>query len=225
MNKISRAEGADLSAGRTAAPTPFTRVKRLAKRACYDRDTIYAVLDAAAFCHIGHVIDGRPVVTPTFHWRHGDTLFWHGSSASRMVRANKAGGEICLTATIMDAWVLARSAFNHSANYRSVMCFGTPIPVTDPDEKLAALRGFVERRFPGRWDELRPVKEKELKATSVLSMPIDEASAKVRATGVDDDPNDLAWQVWAGLLPVTTVNGDPIPDVGVGAQFSPPEKW
>ncbi len=176
-------------------------------------------------CHLGHVISGRPVVTPTLHWREGDDVYWHGSAASRMLEANATGSEVCLTATLLDGWVLARSAFNHSANYRSVMCFGRPSVVTDPDAKLAALRAFVERRFPARWPLLRPVTAQELKATLVLSMPIDEASAKVRATDVGDDPDDMDWPVWAGILPLQTIRGTPIADVQVRSDLSPPAEW
>src|SRR5271165_716453 len=145
----------------TSAPTRFVRVKRLPARGHYDRATIDAILDAAPICHVGHIVDGRPVVIPTVHWREGDTLYWHGSAASRMLETNAAGNEVCLTASLIDGWVAARSGFHHSVNYRSVMCFGTPQPIRDPAEKLAALRGFVERRFPGRWDRLRPLTDKE----------------------------------------------------------------
>ena len=131
-----------------APPSDFARLRRKHQRGAYDMATIHAVLDAAPFCHVGHVIDGRPVVVPTFHWRHGDRVWWHGSSASRMLRANAAGGEVCLTASVLDAWVLARTSFNHSANYRSVMCFGIPSPVENPDEKLAAMRGFAGAAVP-----------------------------------------------------------------------------
>jgi nitroimidazol reductase NimA-like FMN-containing flavoprotein (pyridoxamine 5'-phosphate oxidase superfamily) len=192
------------------------------ERAVYDRDVIDAILDAAPMCQIGHIVSGRPVVITTLHWRDGDHLYWHGSAASRMLRSNKTGSEVCLTVTLLDGWVLARSAFNHSANYRSVMCFGTPSAVTDPETKLAALRGFVERRFPGRWPLLRPVTAQELKATLVMSMPIAEASAKVRATGVGDDPEDMDWPVWAGILPLETVQGAPIVDQRVGSDLAPP---
>jgi nitroimidazol reductase NimA-like FMN-containing flavoprotein (pyridoxamine 5'-phosphate oxidase superfamily) len=172
--------------------------------------------------HVGHIVSGRPVVIPTLHWREGDNLYWHGSAASRMLETNVAGSEICLTATLLDGWVLARSAFNHSANYRSVMCFGQPSLVADPDTKLAALRAFVERRFPDRWTTLRPVTAQELKATVVISMPIAEASAKVRATGVGDDPKDMNWPVWAGILPLETIQGPPIVDEQVRKDLAPP---
>ena len=137
-------------------PSDFARARRKPQRAAYDMATIHAILDAGTLCHVGHIIDGRPVVIPTFHWRHGERVFWHGSAASRMLRANAAGGEVCLTVTLLDAWVLARTSFHHSANYRSVLCFGRPTLIDDPDEKLAAMKGFVERLFPGRWDTAAP---------------------------------------------------------------------
>jgi nitroimidazol reductase NimA-like FMN-containing flavoprotein (pyridoxamine 5'-phosphate oxidase superfamily) len=206
---------------RTEAPSDFSRVRRLPGRGAYDRATIHAILDAAPHCHIGHVIDGRPVVIPTLHWREDDTVYWHGSAASRMLRTNARGGEVCLTATLLDGFVLARSGFHHSANYRSVMCFGVP-RLVEADEKLAALRGFIERLYPGRWDTLRPPTVQELKATSVLALPIDEASAKLRTGGPVDDEEDLGLPVWAGVLPVRLVAGVPEPDPHVAAGLSAP---
>jgi len=200
---------------RAAAPSAFTRVRRLADRGAYDRAAIDAVLDAGTLCTIAHVVDGRPVATPTFHWRVGDRVYWHGSVASRMLRTNAAGGEVCLTVTLFDGWVLARSAFNHTANYRSVLCFGRPEVVADAAEKARLLEAFTEQRFPGRWAMLRPMTRKELAATLVMSMPIDEASAKVRNGGADDPKKDLAWPVWAGVVPVHEELGRPIPEPGL----------
>ncbi len=174
-------------------PSAFARARRLPDRGAYDRATIDAILDAAPFCHVGHVVEGRPVVIPTIHWRVGDALYWHGSRASRMLRAS-AGEEVCLTATLLDAYVLARSGFNHSVNYRSVMCFGRPVAIVERGAKLMALEHFVERLFPGRWARLRPPTEQELKATTVLTMPISEASAKLRTDGPHDDEADI----WRG---------------------------
>lgn len=204
------------------APTDFTRLRRMHERGQYDRESIHAILDAASHCHVGHIIAGRPVVIPTLHWRDGDEVFWHGSSASRMVRANGAGGEVCLTATIMDGYVLARSGYNHSINYRSVMCFGTPRLITDPEEKLSVLKTFVERLFPGRWDALRPPNDYEMKATSILAMKLTEASAKVRSAPPGDNPEDTSWPIWAGVLPLFTVAGAPQPDQFVTAGLLPP---
>lgn len=203
-------------------PSDFARLRRLHQRGSYDAAAIHAILDAAPLCHIGHIIQGRPVVLPTFHWRYGDEVFWHGSSASRMIRANAAGGEVCLTASILDGWVLARSAFHHSANYRSVVCFGVPRLVADPDEKLAAMKGFLDRLYPGRWEALRPPKEQEIKATSILALKLTEASAKMRAAPPSDDPEDLTWPAWAGVLPLHTVAGAPQPDPCVTPAQTPP---
>jgi len=146
-------------------------VRRLPERGLYQFADVCAVLDAAFFCHIAHVVDGQPVCTPTLHWRIADRLYWHGSIASRMLR-HSAGMRVCLTATVLDGWVLARSAFNHSANYRAVMCFGEPEPIEDDRRKAQLLETFTEQRFPGRWAQLRPVTRKELRATTILTMPI-----------------------------------------------------
>ena len=172
-------------------PTAKTKVRRLPKRARYDRDTLYAILDAGFVCHIGYVIDGQPYVTPTAYWREGDAVYWHGSSKSRMLMALEKRPAICLTVTILDALVVARSGFHKSVNYRSAMLFGKPCKVEDPAEKLAKMEAFVERLYPGRWRELRPVNRQELKATTVLGMHIEEASAKVR-TGPPVDDGRLA---------------------------------
>ncbi|HEX3348193.1 MAG TPA: pyridoxamine 5'-phosphate oxidase family protein [Acetobacteraceae bacterium] len=204
------------------APTEFTRVRRMPKRGVYDRAVVHAILDATPLCHIGHIIAGRPVVVPTFHWRHGETVFWHGSSASRMLRANAAGGEVCLNATVLDGFVLARSAFHHSANYRSVMCFGVPRLIADPTEKEAAMEGFVERMAPGRWPLLRPVSLQEVKATSILALDLDEVSAKVRTGGPVDDDEDLEWPVWAGVVPVDVAVGRGAQEAGQPADLEEP---
>jgi nitroimidazol reductase NimA-like FMN-containing flavoprotein (pyridoxamine 5'-phosphate oxidase superfamily) len=191
--------------------TARTRIRRLPKRAHYDRATVHAVLDAGVLCHVGYVIDGQPYVTPTCHWRHGDRLYWHGSSASRMLRHLKQGVPACVTVSHLDGFVLARSGFHHSINYRSVMALGRAQLVPD-DAKADALEDFVERLFPGRWDELRPPTAQELKATTVLWMDLDEVSAKVRAGPPVDDEEDYALPVWAGVLPVTSGFGSPEPD-------------
>ena len=188
-------------------PTARSRVKRLHKRAHYDRDTIYAILDAGFICHVGYAIEGQPYVTPTAYWREGDHVYWHGSAASRMLRHLEKGVECCLTVTHLDGLVLARSGFHHSLDYRSAMLFGRAHKVTDAEEKLAKLEAFVERVVPGRWTDLRPVNRKELKATTVLGMAIAEASAKVRAAGVVDDAEDYALPIWAGVVPVRMVAG------------------
>ena len=186
-------------------------MRRLPKRGHYDRETVHAVLDAGVLCHVGYVIDGQPYVTPTCHWRHGDRLYWHGSSASRMLRHLKQGVPACVTVTHLDGFVLARSGFHHSVNYRSVMALGHARPVPDED-KTEALRDFVERLFPGRWDELRPPTAQEIKATTVLWMDLDEVSAKIRTGPPVDDEEDYALPVWAGVLPVSSRRGLPEPD-------------
>lgn len=193
-------------------PTPRSRVKRLPKRAHYDRETVYAILDAAFVCHIGYVIDRQPYVTPTAYWREGDSVYWHGSSKSRMLMALEKRPNICLTVTMLDALVVARSAFHKSVNYRSAMLFGKPYKVDDPEEKLAKMEAFVERLYPGRWRELRPVTRQELKATTVLGMPIEEASAKVRTGPPVDDEPDYQLRIWGGLIPVRQVLGEPADD-------------
>jgi nitroimidazol reductase NimA-like FMN-containing flavoprotein (pyridoxamine 5'-phosphate oxidase superfamily) len=193
-------------------PSARSKVKRLPNRGHYDRATVYAILDAGLICHVGYAIGGQPYVTPTAYWREGDAVYWHGSSASRMLRTLETGADCCLTVTHLDGLVLARSAFNHSLNFRSAMLFGNAYKVKDPEEKLAHLAAFVERLYPGRWQELRPVNAKELKATTVLGMHIDEASAKVRTGPPVDDEPDYVLPVWAGVIPVHTVTATPLND-------------
>ena len=178
-----------------------TRVRREPQRGVYDRETIEAILDEALFCHVGFEVDGQPYVIPTLHARLGDRLYVHGSSASRMLRRLGDGARICVTATLFDGLVLARSVFNHSVNYRSAVVFGTA-RLAEPDEKVSALRAFTEHLAPGRWDEARQPTATELKATSILWVPLDEASAKVRTGPPEDEPEDLDLPVWAGVVPV-----------------------
>ena len=185
----------------TALQTPRTTVRRLPKRAGYDRETVYAILDEALVCHIGFIVDGAPMVIPTIHWRHGDTLYVHGSAASRMLRSLKQGVEACVTVTLLDGLVLARSAFHHSMNYRSAVILGIAREVNG-EEKLAALEGLVEHVCAGRSPHVRAPNESELRQTSVLAMTIDEASAKIRTGGPVDDDEDYALDVWAGVLPL-----------------------
>jgi nitroimidazol reductase NimA-like FMN-containing flavoprotein (pyridoxamine 5'-phosphate oxidase superfamily) len=187
------------------------RVRRKPDRGRFDRATVYDILDAAMVAHIAYVIDGQPYCTPTGFWREDDKLYWHGSSASRMIRSQSAGVPVCVTTTHLDAIVLARSGFHHSVNYRSVMAFGTARLVTDPEEKSRALDGFVDRFFPGRSKEIRPATGQEVKATSFVVMPIDEASGKIRSTHVMDDEEDYALPVWTARIPVHQVLGEPEP--------------
>jgi nitroimidazol reductase NimA-like FMN-containing flavoprotein (pyridoxamine 5'-phosphate oxidase superfamily) len=189
----------------------LNQVKRLHDRGFYDFETVHALLDAAMLCHVSYVIDGQPFCTPTFFWREGSRLYWHGSSASRMLRNLAHGERACLTVTHLDALVLARSGFNHSADYRSVMAFGNARLVGDPQEKERALVLMVDRLYPQRTAGLRPATAQEIKATSVIAMDIERASAKIRARGVVDDDEDYALPVYAERLPVTTVLGRPEP--------------
>ena len=194
------------------APTPSVRLRRLPKRGAHDRATIDAILDEALVCHLGFVHEGRPFVIPTLHARVGDHVLIHGSAASRALRTLAGGAEVCLTATLIDGLVLARSAFHHSVNYRSVLLLGTATLVESPDEKQAALEAFTERMVPGRWEHIRRPNRKELKGTSVLTLSIDEASAKLRTGPPVDDEEDHALDVWAGVVPLATTVGTPVPD-------------
>jgi uncharacterized protein len=180
------------------------RVRRLAERGRYDKETVAAILDEALVCHVGFVEDGQPYVIPTLHARADDVLYVHGSSASRMLSVLRGGVPVCVTATIVDGLVLARSAFHHSINYRSVVVLGVPSEVAG-EEKLHALRTIAQRVVPGRWDDIRQPNEKELRATRVLRLPLDRASAKVRVGPPKDEDADLDLPVWAGELPLRMV--------------------
>ena len=194
------------------SPTEKTQVKRLPKRGKYDSETVYKILDEAFVCHVGFVADGQPYVIPTNFGRVGDTLYLHGSAASRMLRTLSEGIPVCVTVTLVDGLVLARSAFHHSVNYRSVVILGTARLVSDPTEKMEALRLFTEHIMKGRWDEIRWPTEQEMKGTTVLALPLEEVSAKVRVGGPVDDEEDYSLPVWAGVLPLTTTTNAPIPD-------------
>jgi len=196
-------------------PTPHTTLRRLPQRGQFDFATVAAILDEALLAHVGFVADGQPFVIPTLYARVGRTLYVHGSAASRMLRTLAAGVPVCVTVSLLDGLVLARSAFHHSANYRSVVVLGTVCTVDDLDERLLALRAISEHVLPGRWDEVREPSDKELKATSVLALPIEEASAKVRGGPPIDDDEDLSWPVWAGVVPLTLAHGTPEPDAHV----------
>lgn len=187
--------------------TKRSKAKRLHDRARYDHASVHAILDSAMLCHVAYVIDGQPYCTPTIHWREGTRLFWHGSSASRMLRSQEDGLPVCVTVSHLDGLVLARCGFNHSVNYRSAMCFGTARIIDDPAAKTAALHAMIERFYPGRDEALRPSTSQELKATSVIGMDIEEASAKIRAKGNVDEAEDMSVPVWAGVIPITTVTG------------------
>lgn len=191
--------------------TDRSRPRRMHERGRFDRETANAILDAMPMCHVGYLIDGKPIVMPTFQWREGNHVYWHASSAGRGVR-NAEDNEVCLTVTILDGFVLARSGMHHSANYRSIMLFGKPTRVTDRDAKEAKLKNFVDGLFPGRWDTLRPINEQEAKATTILSLPIEEGSSKIRTGGAVDDEEDYELPIWAGVIPVSYSIGEVVPD-------------
>jgi nitroimidazol reductase NimA-like FMN-containing flavoprotein (pyridoxamine 5'-phosphate oxidase superfamily) len=194
------------------ASSSRTRVERLPERGHYDRETIHAILDQTFLCHVGFVAEGQPYVIPTGYGRSGDVLFVHGSAASRMLHSLAEGIPVCVTVTLLDGLVLARSVFHHSMNYRSVVILGTARLVADREEKLRALRAIAEQIVPGRWDDARRPSEQELKATSVLSVPLAEASAKIRTGPPKDEKEDYALPIWAGLLPLPITPGIPQPD-------------
>lgn len=213
------------------APSQRTRLVREPQRAVYDRDAINAILDEAFICHVGFVVEGQPFVIPTGYGRSEEDLYIHGSAASRMLRNVEQGIAVCVTVTLLDGLVLARSIFNHSMNYRSVVVLGTAVAVQDPDEKIKALELLSEHIIPGRWAESRYPNEKELKATTVLRLPLSECSAKVRSGPPIDDEEDLTFDTWAGVIPLSTSVGTPIPDEqchreppAYVAQYSRPRK-
>ncbi|HEX8285211.1 MAG TPA: pyridoxamine 5'-phosphate oxidase family protein [Pyrinomonadaceae bacterium] len=194
------------------SPTARTTLRRLPKRGSFERETVNAVLDDGFVCHVGFVADGQPFVIPTAYGRVGDTLYLHGAKASRMLKALASGGEVCVTVTLVDGLVLARSAFHHSINYRSVVVFGRARPVESEDEKNAALEAFTEHVCRGRWADVRWPTPEELAATTVVALPLAEASAKVRTGPPIDDEEDYALPVWAGVLPLSVEPGAPVAD-------------
>lgn len=207
----------------TFPQTDRTKLKRLPKRGHFDRETVYAILDEGFICHVGFAVDGQPFVIPTGYARAGDKLYLHGSQASRMLR-NLAGGiDACVTVTIVDGLVLARSAFHHSMNYRSVLVFGRATLVDDAQEKQEALVALSEHIVPGRWAEVREPTEQEMKLTSVLCLPLGEASAKVRTGPPLDDEEDYALPVWAGVIPLKLTAGEPVKDPRLPADIPVPD--
>lgn len=200
-----------------------TRVVREPQRAVYDRAAAYAILDEAFICHVGFAVDGQPFVIPTSFGRSGDNLYIHGSAASRMLRNLDEGIAVCVTVTLLDGLVLARSIFNHSMNYRSVVVLGVARAVTDPAEKLEALRLLSEHILPGRWVESRQPNEKELKATLVMRLPIEEFSGKVREGDPIDDEEDYTFPTWAGVIPLEMVAGAPVKDPRLDEKTVVPE--
>jgi nitroimidazol reductase NimA-like FMN-containing flavoprotein (pyridoxamine 5'-phosphate oxidase superfamily) len=206
----------------TQMPTARTRVVRESERGVYDRETIYRILDEAFLCHIGFSVDGQPFVIPTSYGRKDENLYIHGSAASRMLRQMREGVSVCVTVTLLDGLVLARSVFNHSMNYRSVVILGKASLVEDREEKLAALRVLSEHIIPGRWDDVRQPNERELKATSVLRVPIEEFSAKVRTGPPIDDAEDYSFPTWAGVVPLEMKAGVPIGDPKLNSVLQAP---
>lgn len=190
--------------------TQKTRVIRNPSRGIYDRETAYEIIDSTPMCHIAYTIDSEPYITPTFQWREGDWIYWHGSSASRFLRAAKST-QVAINIFQFDGIVLARSGLHHSANYRSVTLFGTAELIPE-NEKDQALKNFVDNLIPGRWETLRPMNSQEVKATMILRMPIDEGSVKIREGGPIDDDDDYGLPIWAGVIPIETVLREPIPD-------------
>ncbi len=214
---------ASVKASPSQPATDRVRLRRRRERGSYDRRVIDAILDEALVAHLGIADEhGQPFVIPTLHARCGDLVYCHGSVAGRTLRALAAGAPVCLTVSLLDALVLARSAMHHSANYRSAMLLGRATTVTDPQEKRAALRVIVEHIVPGRWREVRAPTDNELEATAVLAIPIEEASAKVRTGPPVDDEEDYALATWAGVLPLRTRMGAPEPDVRLRAGIEPP---
>jgi nitroimidazol reductase NimA-like FMN-containing flavoprotein (pyridoxamine 5'-phosphate oxidase superfamily) len=201
-------------------PSARTRVVREADRGVYDRETVYRILDEGFLCHVGFVVDGQPFVIPTSYGRSADHLYIHGSAASRMLRLMRDSVPVCITVTLLDGLVLARSVFNHSMNYRSVVILGKATLVDDADEKRAALRTLSEHIIPGRWDDARQPNERELKATSVLRVPIEEFSAKVRTGPPIDDEDDYSFPTWAGVVPLEMIARTPIDD----PELAPPRE-
>ncbi len=207
--------------------SPRNRVKRVHERGSYDHATVHGILDAAMLAHVSYVLDGQPFCTPTLIWREATVLYWHGSSASRMIRHLATGVQACVVVSHLDGLVLARSGFNHSANYRSAICFGVTELVSEPEEKMAQLIAATDRFYPGRSTALRAITPQEVKATAVIRMEIAEASAKIRAKGVGDDEEDGSHPVWAGVIPVTTVLGGAVaspvllPGLVPGADMAP----
>jgi nitroimidazol reductase NimA-like FMN-containing flavoprotein (pyridoxamine 5'-phosphate oxidase superfamily) len=202
--------------------TERTKLKRIPDRGTHDRETIHQILDQGFVCHVGFVVDGQPFVIPTGYGRIGDHLYIHGSAASRMLKSLQKGIDVCVTVTLVDGLVLARSAFHHSMNYRSVVVLGKATLVGDPKEKLTALRAIAENIVRGRWNDVRHPNEQELKATNVLKLPIQEASAKIRTGGPKDEEEDYSLPVWAGVLPLQLTPGEPQVDSKMSVEAAVP---
>jgi len=204
-------------------PTERTQVRRLPKRGAYDKETVYRILDEAFICHVGFVANGQPYVIPTGFARDGDTLYIHGSAASRMLRTLAGGVPVCVTVTLLDGIVLARSAFHHSMNYRSVVVLGTARLVEDPTTKWNALHALTEHIVHGRWNDVRHPTDAEMQATTVLALPLEEVSAKIRTGPPKDEEEDYALPVWAGVVPLRLTPAAPVPDPAGKLEIPPPD--
>jgi nitroimidazol reductase NimA-like FMN-containing flavoprotein (pyridoxamine 5'-phosphate oxidase superfamily) len=202
-------------------PTARSKARRRPQRAHYDEKTVFAILDAGVMAHVGYVIDGQPFVTPTAYWREGRTLYWHGAAMSRMLETVGQGLPVCVTVSFLDGFIVGRSGFIHSLNYRSVMAFGRARLITDVAARREALNHFIDRLYAGRPAKLRPATDEEVGATAMVAMEIEEASAKVRDTGVADLPADAGWAAWCGLFPVETRIGAAMPEPGMGLGGQP----
>ncbi len=205
----------------TIAVTEENRIRRVSERGTHDRETIYSIIDANYIAHVGFVVDGNPVVIPMAHWRMDDDLYLHSANKGRFAEACK-GAKVCVSIASLDGLVLARSAFHHSMNYRSVVIHGVASEVNAEPEKMACLKGFMDWLFPGRWEELRPVRQNELRSTVVLRVPLESVSAKAREGDPADEPDDLGWPAWAGVIPFATVRGAPLPDPTMAADTPVP---
>ena len=223
MSIVKTPNGTTAESPRTVEPTDRTRVRRYPARAAYDRAVVDAVLDEGMYCHVGFTVDGQPYVIPTIYVRDGDRILIHGSPMSRMLRMAAAGTPLCVTVTLADGVVLARSAFHHSMNYRSVVVLGQAREVADQEAKLAAMRALVDHLIPGRWAEVRTPTPGEIAGTIILELPIDEVSAKVRTGGPIDSEDDYALNVWAGHIPVRLAPAAPIPDDRLPAGIEVPD--
>ena len=190
--------------------TKKTRLTRYPARGTYRRETAYEIIDSTPMCHVSYIIEGEPYITPTLQWRENDDFYWHGSSASRFLRS-VVGKKVSINVMLLDGLVLARSGFHHSANYRSVTMFGFARKLQDA-EKEPRLKNFIDNILPGRWESLRPMSNQEVKATTVFTIPIDEASVKIRTGGPVDDEEDYSLPIWAGVIPITQIVGEPVPD-------------
>jgi nitroimidazol reductase NimA-like FMN-containing flavoprotein (pyridoxamine 5'-phosphate oxidase superfamily) len=207
----------------TYAPTPRTKVRRRSQRGAYDKATVHSILDEGLICHVGFAVEGQPYVIPTLYARDGERLYLHGSAVSRMLKTLAEGVDVCVTVTLVDAFVLARSAFHHSMNYRSVVALGRAQLLTDHAERMHALRMLTNHIVPGRWEEVREPNELEMRQTAVLTLPLEEVSAKIRDAQAKDDEEDYALSAWAGIVPISTQVGKPVDDGRVPPDALPPD--